>query len=549
MLLTPSTDIFRIVEKYFGNPHCRVEKPLHAGFGTFAKHIGRKGSDSSNDVINAHSMLALFKPFADPERYSKASELASSVRGNGINMAVGLREVGMFREHPAICLDCVNEDLRIKQFAHYRRSHQVFAASHCSNHHTRLITACAECGKHFSHWNLPDKKCHYCGKLLKQVEGNSELVPDIGARIRLSQVLASVFSGEIDYVDVNVRLDVLRSRTNQVVKNRSGVTGDNLATYINIMFGRAFLDSLGLKTDSAPTLGWPALLIHGRYLMHDPVANCVLIAALFDSTDHYPDSIKARQLMPEVVPKLPKHLWGAANVSFPMMREALRSPSLYSLVRQNEKDNVHFRKWMAAYNGLSDRRLKFLQRKKIRFYKKCIQKRLEEVSGLSRNQVSITLATEVEYIRKHDPQWLDQHLPARGIPNRKISAQPKILYIEADEALCKQLNEVVYQKKIGRCRPTRLKYLDLLRLSGLTKMPAEVRCDYPQTLKLIDQLTESMDKYYRRSLEWAARNLVWQFGKCDNITELFVHARVGIEYVRPLESYAQSLLERERITV
>lgn len=296
MLLIPSTDRFGIVEKYFGNRHCRVEKPLHAGFGAFANHFSSRDNGSCDDVIDAHSMLSFFKPFADSERYSNACELARGVRGNGINLAVGLRGEGMFREQPVICLNCVNDDLRIKKFAHYRRSHQILAVSHCSNHHTRLITACAECEKQFSHWDIPDKECHHCGEPLKQVKGNSESVPDLGARIRLSQVVASVFSGEIDYVDVNVRLDVLRSRTKQVVKNRSGVTGDNLATHINKMFGRAFLDSLGLKTDSAPTLGWPALLINGRNLMHDPIANCVLIAALFDSPNHYSDLIKTRQI-------------------------------------------------------------------------------------------------------------------------------------------------------------------------------------------------------------------------------------------------------------
>ncbi len=420
------------------------------------------------------------------------------------------------------------------------------AVSHCSNHHTRLITACAECGKQFSHWDIPDKECHHCGKTLKQVESNSESVPDLGARIRLSQIVASVFSGKIDYVDVNVRLDVLRSRTKQVVKNRSGVTGDNLATHINKMFGRAFLDSLGLRTDTAPTLGWPALLIHGRSLMSDPIANCVLIAALFDSPNHYLDLIKTRQISSERFPTSNKPLKGAGNISFSMMREALRARSLNSFVNLNGKINVNFKKWMGAYPGLSDRRLNFLLQKKLRCYKKCIQEKLEEIPRLSRNQATITLNTEIAYIRKYDLHWLDQHLPARKIPKHIVSTQPKILYEESDAALCKQLEEVVNKKKNGSRRPTRLKSMDLLRLSGLTKFQAEIRCNYPRTLKLVDQLTEDMDKYYRRSLEWASKNLARQFGKCDNIIELFIHAKVGIEYVKLLESYAISLLDREQ---
>lgn len=549
MLLTPSMEMSRIVEKYFGNPHCRVEKPLHAGFGTFASHFGHNIFGSCNDAIDAHSMLAFFKPFADPGRYLNACELAGSVRGNGINLAVGLRGDWIFREQPATCLDCINDDQQNNQFANYRRSHQVLAASHCSIHHKRLITSCATCGTRFSHWDLPDKECHECGALLTQVEDNAETIPDHAARIRLSQVIASVFSEKIGAVDVNIRLDVLRNRTALVVKNRSGVIGDNLATHVNKMFGRTFLESLGLPTYSAPTLGWPALLIHGRSMVHDPVANCILIAALFDSVDEYIDSITSRQLAPEGLPTLPKTLWGAGSISFSMMREALRSPSLYSFVRPNGTVNEQFQKWMAGYPGLSNRRLNFLLHKKIRYYKKCILGKLEETPGLSRNQISTTLKTEVAYIRKYAPQWLEQHLPARGTPNRLIVTQAKELLEDGDHALSKQLAEVVNRIKASRSRPTRLKSLDLMRLSSLTRMPAEIHCNYPQTLKLVEQLSESMDKYYRRSLEWAYRDLARQYGKCDNISELFVHAKVGIEYIKPLESFAQFLLERENITV
>lgn len=104
MLLIPSTDRLGIVEKYFGNRHCRVDKPLHAGFGTFANHFSNRDHGLCDDVIDAHSMLSFFKPFTDSERYSNACELARGVRGSGMHKAVGLRGERVFREQPVICL-------------------------------------------------------------------------------------------------------------------------------------------------------------------------------------------------------------------------------------------------------------------------------------------------------------------------------------------------------------------------------------------------------------------------------------------------------------
>ena len=63
---------------------------------------------------------------------------------------------------------------------------------------------------------------------------------------------------------------------------------------------------------------------------------------------------------------------------------------------------------------------------------------------------------------------------------------------------------------------------------------------------LLDQLSESLPDYYRRCLSWAAKNLIWQYGACDSLAQLFVHARVGVEHVKPLTEFAQTLLTHGR---
>jgi hypothetical protein len=437
MLVTAATDREAVVEQLFGSRSIRVEKSLHAGFGQFARNFDCFSGRSSAAVISLHSMLALFKPFTDPDRYSRACEIACGSLVNGMNVMVGLRRDHMFRSHPAVCLDCVREDLQRRYFAYYRRSHQVLAASYCAIHKTPLILACSSCGTLFSHSDLPSLECHRCGEQLTQMKDALESMPDRSARIRLSKVLAAVFAGEIAADDVNLRLAILRNQTKHVVHTRSGVIGDNLATHINRVFGREFLASLSLHTQSAPTLGWPALMIHGRFLVNDPIANSLLIAALFDSVDHYNTSIKAYKASPEILTKKPKQLDSPGNISFSMLREILGATSLNTIVQKNNRKNRPLLKWVAAYPGLSKRRAAFLFRKKLNRYKKSIRTKLQAEPELTRTQLATALKSAFSFVQRHDPQWLCQNLPvqmvpcgAKGTAGQKLRKVEKYLFLE-----------------------------------------------------------------------------------------------------------------------
>ena len=295
MLLEPAIDRQKIVEQLFGRRSIHIEKPLHPGFGSFTQHLNH-AAISNYDAIRAHSLLPFFQPFVDARCYELACKTANSPSGYGLHK---LRGEGVFLTQPAICLDCVRTDIQHRHFSYYRRSHQVLAVSHCAIHQTQLITKCSACNMPFSHWDNPSLMCHHCGVQLTQLEYDPELLPDIDARIRLSKVVIDVFDNKISSVETELRLTTIHSQVRKVVRNRSGIAGDNLATYLNQMFGRKFLATLGLQTGKAPTLGWPALLIHGHFLVHNPIANCLLIAALFESSDHYNYAIRVQAPLPE----------------------------------------------------------------------------------------------------------------------------------------------------------------------------------------------------------------------------------------------------------
>ena len=538
MLLTAVIDRLEIVDKYFGTRGIHVEKPLHSGFDRFSQQL----NCSSGTLISEHSMLALFKPFADLERYSHACELARSQRGTGMHELVGSRGNEIYRAQPTICLDCVRDDLKRMHFSYYRRSHQVSAVSHCAIHETPLTLCCSTCGTSFSHWDIPDLKCQHCGEKLAQSVDEPESVPDIAARIRLSKVIAAVFAGKVVEADVGIRMAVLQSQTEQRVKTRSGVIGDNLATYLNRMFGTSFLASLSLTTHSAPTLGWPALFLHGRFMVHDPIANSLLVAALFDSVDDYNNAINTWRASHGDSGIKPKPLIAAGNITFSMLRDALRFPTIKSVTQKYGGKSVYLKKWIAAYPGLSERRASLQLRLKLRTYKNEIKVLLIEQPGLSRTQASKKLNSAFACVHRFDPHWIQQTLPVQKVLSGAVAlARNKSTDLRDDE-ISDQLSKAVKMELAVKGRPIRLTPPKVFALTGLSMKPEEIRKRFPNTFARAFHLCEDMESYCRRSLDWAAWSLERQYGVCDNLTELFVHARVGLKFVKPLEGYARSLL-------
>jgi hypothetical protein len=543
MLLSALTDRREVVEEIFGSRNICIENPLHAGFGALALNKNLLNGKYDETPINEHSMLPLFKPFIKAENYSHAVKLALGSLGNGMNLVVGLRKDEMFRTHPAVCVDCVSSDKQLPHNSSYRRSQQILAVSHCAIHQTPLIQGCSICGSFFEYFDLPSLDCPKCGEKLTLNAKDMEVIPDISAQIRISKVIAAIFSGEIPVVDTKVRLAVLQKQVKEVIKNRSGVIGDNLATHLNIMFGRSFLEKIGLPTHRAPSLGWPALLIYGRVLVEDPIANVLLIAALFESVAHYNDSINKQIASGLNMENLPKPLRATGKIGVNILKDILCYNSLNEVIKKNCQKNYSLIKWAAAYPGLSERRNVFQFKRQLKNCKRSIQLKLENEPELSRTKAHISLGFELYFVKKHDPQWLDQNLPSlRKNNNSKFTEKVKSVG-DKDEELFENLTIAVNQEKSGRGRPKQLSKFKVLSMSGLRTIPAEERESFPKTSTLINQASESMEDFYRRSLVWAASNLVSQYGECNNITELFIHANIGLSYVRLLEDFAQTLLE------
>lgn len=534
-----------VIAALFGSPTIRTDRPLHGGFGHLAAVTADAQGVQQTDLPQRLGMIALYGPFTNPDRYRKAMDLLHGERSNGINEIIGLRTQGVFRDQPAVCICCIREDISGQRPPYFRRTHQVSAVQVCPDHGVPLVTRCASCGTSLLHAEQPSQYCHCCSSLIASEEPDQENLAHAGMQWRLAKFIQATMTGVLPSVGIEIRLDVMRERAAKVIKNRSNITGDNLSRTLNKAYGQAFLVSLCLPTDSAPTLAWPSLLLQGRLLSSDPIANCVVMAALFDSVDDYVGAIDKAMQGPLPPPVTQKALVVTNRVTMSVLKDVLRPIKLDAVAKKHDINHDTLKKWVAAVPGLSERRLVSGARIKLRSCKKVVLRHLEQGTNQSRSQVATELKAEITFIFRNDCAWLDRHLPKRTNLSGAVCRSVTFKEGEADNILAARLRNAVEKEKSALRRPRRLYRDRVLRMSGLPSLSNSDHDCFPLTLIAVAEAAETVDQYYRRALEWAVRDLKRCYGTCSSIIQLFVHAQVGIEYVESLEPFARSLLATE----
>ena len=537
-----ATNRRQIVSMLFGSQMIRPDRPLHGGYGHFFAHCYNDDDVQPTDLPMRHGLIALFGPFADTERYCRAVKLLHGKRGNGIHEVVGLRSPAIFRDHPAFCYECIADDFLHDRPAHYRRVDQVSAVTLCPIHGVPLITKCGACGAPISHELQPALLCHHCGVPFKSENVCGELDRN-AVQWRLSQFIQAALQGKLPNIEAEFRLKVLRERASRVIRNRSNVIGDNLSRAITHAYGKSFLKLQGLPTDSAPTLAWPSLLIQGRHLVSDPIANCLVLAVLFDSVDDYVCSVADYlRLCSATTFTQNKALIGVSSITMAVLKDVLRPLKLEEIAKKHGINGTTLKTWVAAVPGLSERRLVSGRRVTARKHKMCIVQHIKKHPNQSRSQVATEYGAAIAYLLRNDRAWLDQHLPTKAGLAGAVCRPTVGKDFESDEVLSSRLRAAIADEKAALARPKRLTPDRVVRMSGLSNLADASRSHFPQTMAAISECSETVGEYYKRALVWAARDLKRCYGACAGLIQLFVHARVGVEYVGRLESYGETLL-------
>lgn len=351
-LLTGATDLRRVAvdlfesDGSFSHPRAR----LHGGFRQLTEHLGGFEGIDASSLLDSLSFLPLFRPFLDEGLYRWAQKLSCRSGATGLGKVLRIKHVGALRRTAAVCPECVKFDKTRYHNAYYHRVHQVSAVTICPTHGSTLLTHCPVCNLRLP--NIPDEVCRGCGCILTLGYPTND--PTFEAHLRLAKFAEACIAGSMPDLDWRTRLAVLQTRAKQRIGNRSGIVGDNLATFLNRMFGREYLKSLGLATDGDKTIGWPSLAINGQAWIADIGPQLLLISALFDSVADYCSVCETQPRSPgfphTVQPQRSEIPWKKV-----IFMDLLRIGDI-AMVAERHRISTHAAQcWLAAYPGLSER--------------------------------------------------------------------------------------------------------------------------------------------------------------------------------------------------
>ena len=540
-LLTGTTKRGEVITELFGRSNIRPEQLVHGGFGNFAKHFSSADGVCKDDLSLAHSMLSLFAPFLSSDRLLRAKNRALGSNAIGIIKFVGLRKEQVFRGSPAVCVDCIASDLQKMRFAYHRRVLQVSAVTVCPDHGTPLTTYCEKCGKTLSYEDLPSLHCQTCGEPLRAGAIGQPSIADLEIAVKFAKMIQACLNGMMPNVDVARRASALRCQVALKISNRSGVIGENLTRRLCEVYSRGFLKSVGLCPDNAPVLGWPALMVSGMLLSTHPIANCLIVALLFNSIDDYKETLESTPKLPHrsIIASCVKN--AATRITPTVLKEIMRPGTLRDVGSKHQIKLHLLKKWVATYPGLSARRKVSAGRLMVRRLQRRMAEHIRTHPGDGWIQMEFANQFDNGCLIRNQKKWLKIVSPTQSDVGGVIKSD-RVPTPAKDRDMAEALLRAVDREMGKLSRPNQLYLSLLLNVSGLAAVPVSHRYSFRETVALISKLTETAEAYYRRCIEWGAKDLIRSNGRCDHIIELFVHARVSVKHVRALEPYARDLL-------
>jgi hypothetical protein len=157
--------------------------------------------------------------------------------------------------------------------------------------------------------------------------------------------------------------------------------------------------------------------------------------------------------------------------------------------------------------------------------------------GESRNEFAKRHAGSFYWLRKHDRDWLQSHLPAPRWGHRKGKLKVVKYQHPLDQAASLAVRQMARQELERPGRPKRLTRTRLLSAVGaLAALSDRGRDRYPSTIAEVERVAETKEQFLRRTIRWALNELA-RGRKAISMTQLCRLTNLGLRALVENRSY------------
>ncbi len=402
------------INALFGGRRIEPGKSACSSIGRFFDALGNSRYSSPREIIEHHSLSALFQPFLPESQWEGV--LRKQIHGplNGLFGTLGSTHLKLDKADTHYCPACIRQDLAASGYAYAHRCHQIIGLTHCPVHDQLLRPL-----------NKQTRKQYDRNGLLLVDRYHPDLLADPPEQSRtatlyqkaLERWVERVYQGGIPRVSFATRCHLIRHRLAAMPRRPHVPLASplQLEELLVECYGKAFLSDIGLPIDSGPTSHWPALLLWDVSNMFHPLTNLVILAALFPNPDTYVDLARnADDSSPEPATRRLTH-HRSFSLSTALIRDLLRVPSLRTIAASHGTTEDFLREFLANAPHLQQRRSAALRRRAAQHHRRRIIQTVAAHPGLSRSELYRKCKSALDWAYYNDPEWLERQLPASRI--------------------------------------------------------------------------------------------------------------------------------------
>ena len=498
---TLNTELFGI------NLTATIDLPSHLNY--FVTRLPPNQNLTTDDIIDAHTLLPFYSPFLPKERVSLIRNLMKENDASGIHSYAGastpsVRSPNWFR----FCPLCVNYDKKKYGECYWHRLHQIPGVVICPTHAVYLEDSMVQARNRQNRYSyVPAEQSIQLTtpRLAKLRDANQRKLMDVAINVEWT----------LNQPDLSLGLGALRDGYLRIliekgfVSNKGKVQSKKLILAIREHFPSSLLQILQCDFNEHKPNNWPSLLfLHLKWnLSHHPMRHFVLLN-LFNYTsetflkmcDQNCDSNCEQVLM---------NLWENPSHHF------IDIDTKLNVISETVKYRAAGVELKFAHLGPNQT---LMQNKpvikrdygpssmKIKGYRKEWLSIIKQNPQATRSSIRLKpFYRFYKWLRKHDSKWLNEHLPAprkRGGNNRPIDWNSR------DMSLAEKVRQYATKLKDSNGRPIRVTPTAISR--GINQPPIFLSDNetyqrrLPLTFRALADVVENNLEFYLRKIQWAA---------------------------------------------
>ncbi|MEO8385535.1 MAG: hypothetical protein ABI583_09855 [Betaproteobacteria bacterium] len=234
--------------------------------------------------------------------------------------------------------------------------------------------------------------------------------------LEFARVIYAAFTGKLPALLLADRIAVINAALQAGVDSGRLEKMTRLPAEINRVFGRRFLNVIGLATDQTPHVGWPGFLLSGKHYESDPIANALVIVAACGTLENYVVAANGIKASSPITRRTNQKVQSICGLTRHILKRLKGTETLQEIAKDSGIAGDSMRYWSRTYPGLSRLRKESRVRQKHQQYEQEIALAVESNPKASRTRLWLKCRKAIDYLSRKTPHSLEAMLPPSRIP-------------------------------------------------------------------------------------------------------------------------------------